>query len=307
VGSKYRAWLLIVLVAALCGASVWFMVWRSQRPIPPAALMKRIPSPNPVVLYIDFAALRNSGILDKLAGSKAAQDPDYVAFIDKTGFDWQQDLDAALLAFAPDGKYYLVKGRFDWKKVRSYATDEGGACELSLCSMKSNSPDQTISFFPVQKNLMGMAVSQDDKAARHLQDNDSRPDTEVPAAPVWLWVPGAALKSHQQLPAGTHMFASALERTERLTLALVPDGDRFLIKLDARCRSDEDAIRLTSELSATTSRLRQMLDLEHHTPNPADLTGVLSSGSFQSTGSRVSGQWRIERVFVDKVLGEGLS
>jgi hypothetical protein len=307
VGSKYRAWLLIVLVAALCGGSVWFAVWRRQQPIPPAALMKRIPSANPVVLYIDFAAMRSSGILEKLFGSKAAQDPDYLTFIDKTGFDWEQDLDAALLAFAPDGKYYLVRGNFEWKKLKSYAADQGGTCALSLCSMKSNSPDRMISFFQVQNNLMGMAVSQDETAARHLQDNQSRPDTEVPEAPVWLWVPGPALKSHEQLPTGTHMFASALERTERLTLALVPDGNRFLIKLDARCRSDEDAITLTSELSATTSRLRQMLDLEHHTPNPADLTGVLSSGSFQSTGSRVSGQWRIERAFVDKALGEGLS
>ncbi len=302
-GSKSRAWLLILLVAALCGVSIWFVAWRRQRPIPPSALLKRIPSANPVVLYIDFAAVRPSGLLDKLGGSR---DPDYLAFVDKTGFDWQQDLDAALLAFAPDGKYYLAKGRFDWKKVRSYATQQGGACVNSLCSMRSNTPDRTVSFFPVQSNLIGIAVSQEETAARHLQETESRPYAEVPDAPVWLWIPGAALKSHEQLPAGTHMFASALEQTEHLTLALVPEGDRFAIKLDARCRTDEDAIRLTSELSATTSRVRQMLELEHHQPNPADLTGVLSSGAFQSTGKRVSGQWRIERVFVDKVLSEGL-
>ena len=269
--------------------------------------MKRIPVANPLVAYIDFDFLRRTGILEKLLGSKAAQDPDYQSFIDKTGFDAQEDLEAALLAFAPDARYILVKGQFDWKKLKSYARDQGGSCQASLCSLRGSAPQRNISFFPVRPNLMGMAVSQDETAARHLQEENTRPDPEVPKAPVWVWIPPAALKSHEQFPSGTHMFASALERADQLTLSFDGDAGHWTIKLDARCRTEDDAIQLTSELSAATARLKQMLELEHHEPNPADLTGVLSSGAFQSTGARVSGQWRIEQVFVDKVFGEGLS
>ncbi len=306
VGSKYRAYLLILMVAALCGLSVWGVVSWRHRPIPAAALMKRIPVANPLVVYIDFKYLHDQHILERLLGSKPAQDPDYQAFIDKTGFDAQEDLQAALLAFAPDARYLLVKGQFDWKKLKSYAKDQGGSCQASLCTVRGSSAERNISFFPVQTNLMGMAVSQDETAARHLQEPDSRPDPEVPNAPVWVWIPPAALKSHDQFPSGTHLFASALERADHLTLSFDGAAGHWAIKLDARCRTEDDAIRLTSELSAATARLKQMLELEHHAPNPADLTGVLSSGSFQSTGNRVTGQWQIEQVFVDKVFGEGL-
>jgi hypothetical protein len=38
-------------------------------------------------------------------------------------------------------------------------------------------------------------------------------------------------------------------------------------------------------------------------PNPADLTGVLTAGSFRSDGNRVFGYWPIARTFVENLLG----
>src|SRR5262249_48630377 len=149
--------------------------------------------------YIDFDALRRAGILQRLEGSKATEDPDYQAFVRKTNFDYKQDLDAAMVAFTPTGRYLLVKGHFDWKTLRSYAKGEGGECVVSLCTLKGSAADRNISFFPVQSNLMGMAVSEEDTAARHLMNPDPAPDPELPNAPVWLSIPSSVLKAREKM------------------------------------------------------------------------------------------------------------
>ena len=107
---KNRVWLLIVLLAALCGGAVWGVVWYRSRPIPVARLLKRLPTQDALVVYVDFAELRRSGILQPLDSAKIEEDPDYQNFARKIDFDWKQDLDAAMVSFAPQGKYMLVKG-----------------------------------------------------------------------------------------------------------------------------------------------------------------------------------------------------
>jgi hypothetical protein len=298
--------LLILLIAAVCGLSVWGIVWYRGRPITTSALLQRIPGSNPMVLYVDFSTLRRAGLLDRFSGTKAAEDPDYQLFVRKTNFDYRQDLDSAVLAFTPTGRYLLVRGRFDWKTLRTYAQSEGGHCVVSLCTMQGSTPDRNISFFPMQPNLMGMAVSQEEDAARHLMNHDGPAQSGLPNAPVWLLVPGTLLQSGQTLPEGTRMFARALERADRLTLAIVPESNRLSARLEAHCRTEQDAVALASELSSATGTLRKMIELEHHTPNPGDLSGVLSSGTFDNKGTTVSGYWPIEPSFVDYVLGGGL-
>jgi hypothetical protein len=45
-----------------------------------------------------------------------------------------------------------------------------------------------------------------------------------------------------------------------------------------------------------------MIEREHQRPNPADLSGVLTSGTFHSDGSRVVGSWPIEHEFIQNLL-----
>ena len=47
-----------------------------------------------------------------------------------------------------------------------------------------------------------------------------------------------------------------------------------------------------------------MIEREHHTPNPADLSGVLSSGAFLAADARVMGYWRIEPAFLKSLLSD---
>ena len=205
-------------------------------------MLKRLPTDDAVVLYIDFSRLRAGGILQMLDGSKVGEDPEYQNFVRKTDFDYKQDLDAVMVAFAPMGKYMLLKGRFDWKSLKSYVLGSDGRCNNSFCKLAGSTPEKRISFFPMQSNLMAMAVSDDDVAALRMNTVTERPDAEIPDAPIWLSIPPSVVKSGQSLPPGTQMFARSLERARAVTLAVMP-GRRSLCRqtecaLFQRCRRE---------------------------------------------------------------------
>jgi hypothetical protein len=300
---KTRAWLLILLILALCGVTLWGVIWYRSRALSPAAMLKRLPTDDAVVLYVDVARLRTAGILELLDGTKVGEDPEYQNFVRKSDFDYKQDLDAAMIAFAPKGKYMLLKGRFDWKSLKSYVLGNDGRCNNSFCKMPGSMPEKRISFFPLQSDIMAMAVSDDDAAALRMNDVDGRPDAEIPNAPIWLSIPPSVVKSGQSLPPGTQMFARSLERARTVTLFIVQEGDHFAAKLNVRCATDSDATALAAELNKTTGLLREMIAREHQKPNPADLSGFLTSGAFRSEGTRASGYWRIERALIENLLG----
>jgi hypothetical protein len=150
---------------------------------------------------------------------------------------------------------------------------------------------------------MALAVSPDESAALRLESTVSGPEPQVPAAPVWLSIPTSVLKSGDSLPAGTRMFASSMERAESVTLAFAPEGHGLAARLDVRCRDERDAADLASQLMRTTSLLRETMERERRKPDPADLSGVLTSGAFRNEGRRVLGYWPIAPVFVQNVLG----
>jgi hypothetical protein len=169
--------------------------------------------------------------------------------------------------------------------------------------MAGSSPEKRISFFPMQSSLMAMAVSDDDVGALRMNTVEARGDAEIPNAPVWLSIPPSVVKSGQSLPPGTQMFARSLERARSVTLAMGPEDDHFAAKLSVRCASDGDANALAADLSKTTGLLRELIQKEHQTPNPADLSGFLTSGVFRSDKSRVSGYWPIPRALIENLLG----
>ncbi len=299
-----RAWFLLFAVAAVCGGVIGGVLWYHDRDLSNSTLLRRLPVADSLVVGIDFAALRNSGILQALEDSKVAEEPEYQAFVHQTDFDWRQDLDGAILAFTPTAKYLLVRGRFDWKSLQSYVSHQGGDCYNAFCSMKGSAEDRQISFFPLQRNLMGMAISPDSTAALRLQNVAIGKGPEAPNAPLWLSVPVGILKSGTDLPEGTRMFASGLGQAQNLTLTLAPDGNRFAARMTVTCRKETDAADVALELTRVTRLLRDMITRENQKPNPSDLSGVLTSGSFRPEGKRVDGYWPLERSFIQNMLGK---
>ena len=302
---KSRVWLLVLAAAVVCGLSLWGIArYRSAR-VSPASLLLRMPASDAVVIYVDFAALRAGGVLELLRGANVPEEPEYRDFVRATRFDYRQDLDSAMVAFSPSGKYLFLKGRFDWNSLSGYVRNAGGRCDNPLCRMEGSTPERRISFFPVRQDLMALAVSQDDSAALRLNAALPGPAPEVPSAPVWISIPASVLKTGESLPSGTRMFARGLERADSVTLAFAPEGAGVAARLDVRCRNEQEAADLVSQMQRTTSLLGQLIAREKQAPNAADLSGVLTTGTFRSEGRKMLGSWQLGRAFLSNLLSGG--
>ncbi len=269
-------------------------------------LLARLPVDDAVVVYIDFEALRRAHVLDILAGSNVVQEPEYRAFVDQTGFDYLRDLDTAFVSFHPDGTYFLLRGRFDWRNLTEYTVGQGGACHNTLCKVQGSTPERKISYFPLQPNVMALAVSKSDSAVLVLQGRGQALKFELPNEPVWSLVPVSALKNASDLPAGPRMFARALTGADRILLTLGPEGGRMELRLDVTCRSADDAKSLAAQLTDATARLRELIARQKQAPNPRDLSGILTAGAFDQKDVHVLGRWPIERAFLEALAGSAI-
>jgi hypothetical protein len=302
VTQKLRAWLLVLMVTALCGISLWGIMWYRSRALTVAKMLQRMPVQDALVFYIDFNELRRGGILAELGGSRMSEDLDYKRFVSQTEFDYTQDLDSALVAFAPAGKYMLLRGRFEWTSLKKYVQAENGSCNNMLCRMNGSVPERHISFLPVQKTLMALAVSNDESAALRMTEVASGQDPEIPNAPVWVSLPPSIVRSGPKLPDDAQRFAKSLEHAESTTLEFVVEGSHYAAKLSVRCTNEQDAAMLQAELTQATAALLRNLELNHHKPDPLELAGVLCAGTFTNQGRRVFGHWAIEKEFLQNLL-----
>lgn len=267
-----------------------------------AEMLACLPPGEAVVVSVDAAALRRSGVLDLLAGAKGAEEPDYRAFIQQTGFNYRDHLDTVLLSVGEKETLVLAAGRFDWKALREYAALNRGACRNNLCRLEASRPGSYISFYPLRRQVLALAVGPDPRAALKLRPQSAGPSAP-PGAPVWLRAPGSALRRAESLPPGTRLFLKALENAEEITLRVDPDGGRFQLGLEARCRTPEDAVVLHAQLEKVTDVLRKLILRTDHQPNPSDLSGVLTAGRFWRQGRNVLGQWPLERAFLETLAG----
>ena len=300
---RLRAWLLVLSILVLCGVVLGGAYIYRSRNLAPAAMLKRLPRNDSVILYIDVAALRNMGVVDKLFDNASVrQDPEYQSFIQKIDFDFRHDLDTVMAAFAPTGKYMLLRGRFDWRALKDYVISQDGHCNNAVCKMVGSAPDRRISYFPLQRDMMALAVSPDEAASDRMNAVDQRPDAELPNAPVWLMIPGSVLRSGQSFGTGTRIFADKLERAQSAILWIATKGDKLVAKMDVRCNSVADAVQAASDLTKATNLARRVIESENQTPNPADLSGLLTSGKFHNEGTKVLGEWPIEQVFLENML-----
>src|SRR5882724_5612609 len=229
------------VIAVLLGAIAMFVYLRT-RDLAPEVALARLPSGNAAVLSIDFAALRRGGIFEMLSGPVVEEEPEYKTFVAKTAFDYRRDLDRAFISFHSSGVYFLVRGRFDWKRLEAYAREQGGGCVNGLCRMPGSLPARKISYFLVRPNLLAMAVSPDESAAARMAEpaKNARP-IRSPKQPVWLSLPSAALKKSEGFPMGTQLFAKAMAEAESATLSIGPQGKALEAQLEVICRDAQEA------------------------------------------------------------------
>ncbi len=289
--------------AITAGVAAWALTYTfTTRNFDAKQLIECLPPDRATHVYIDVAALRRSGVLDMIAGAKAAEAPDYRKFVEQTGFDYRTDLDAAALAFIHGNTYMALRGRFHRDRLSGYARAEGGVCHGELCSMQGSQPDRKISFYPLRSGVLALAVTPEETGASLIGPAQWKRAVNVPVDPVWISVPSFELADVKDFPAGTHAFLRPLSLAQEVAFSIgATKGGTLEIRLDALCDSPVTADQITKRLAAATDLLNKMIEREKLKANPHDLSGLLTAGVFLQQDKRVTGHWPLDRGFVESL------
>jgi hypothetical protein len=292
---RYLTYALLTVGILGIVAAAW--LWWRQSNLP----LDHLPTQGATVARIDFRSLRKGGLLALLAAKPGLEEPEYRAFVDGTGFDYQKDLDDAIVSFAPDATYFILRGRFNWAKLETYTKVNGGGCYQELCHLPGSRPDRRISFLPLEHNMMAMAVTNNDMAAAMLRDRIPGRTIETSKDPVWVSIPSSSLKQTASLPAGTRLLASTVSGADRVMMTLAATkGGSYAAHLEAVCVSEKDAKAMTAELQKLTSALKGVVPAASA---PDDLTAMLIAGSFQHSDKKVFGYWPIQKKLLENIAG----
>jgi hypothetical protein len=262
-------------------------------------LLKLLPDGDATVFYARLAALRRAGMLSLLATAKPAQDPEYESFVRSTRFDYTKDLDAIAGSANEQGTFVALKGRFDWDRIRSYVSKQGGTCADDICQLRGSSPGNWIGTRRIQPDVMAIAFGSGKSLIRAIHPGEQSLVQPLPPQALWIKLAPHLLKNPALLPAAMRIFLISLQPARSVMLALGPaptgSTDAFEIELNALCPSPVTADIIRKQLEIQTKILKLELAHEHVPPNPADLTGLLTSGTFDANGNEVRGDWRVRK------------
>lgn len=198
-------------------------------------------------------------------GPIAVPNQDYAEFVRSTGFDFEKDLDRAVIASwppdAPKGPpkiMAIAEGRFDRAKIRDYAVRKGKldhqeGREVFLFPTTGKAGWNSMSFLDDHRIALveGTSIvplfaahsdaSGDDPALERASRVDGAAAfviTRVPPIPVSFAADG---KQSSQL-------ASLARSVRWITLAARPEGDDLRVSLEGECENSTDALQIKSTL-----------------------------------------------------------
>jgi hypothetical protein len=296
---RLKPWLFFALLA-LCAGGIVFEIdyYRHRFVRSNADLVALLPPGDATIFFANVAALRQAGVLGLFAGSKTVEEREYQEFVRQTHFDYRDDIQ--VIAGAADGKQVLliVRGRFDWGRLRQYALAHGGTCKRSFCNLPTSNPGRWASFLPIQSDVIGLAVSKDSSAVLALSPRRDRISQQVSSDAVWVMVSPSLLEDPVSLPAPLRIFAISLQSADRVLLSLdsgVKSGAAFSLQLDAECPTMAAAETIKTQLELQTRLSRMELAREHQQPSLADFAGMLVAGTFHLSDKHVIGTWPIHK------------
>lgn len=301
-----RGRLLLAGLALICLAGVAVAIYIvSHRALNASSMVAFLPERDASFFYADIRAVRSSGILNKLVGSAVAEESEYKAFVAQTGFDYKRDLDQVVGSSGDGSSYFLLEGRFDWPRLAGHVKQQGGTCKGDGdCFVKGSTPERIISFRRLRSNLMALASSPSDTGAHAVEERPSQQAVStIPVEPVWISLPGSAIRTQRAMPPGTKLFAKALENANRVLIKLGPQGADFALAMDIMCPGEEDATVLKQQLDSLTKLLQSLIAREQKTPNRNDLSGILTSGVFERERDHVQAKWMLPRAFLETLGG----
>ncbi len=257
-------------------------------------MLALLPTGDRTIFYANVAALRQAEMLNLLSGVKTAPEREYADFVRQTQFDYTRDLATVAGAFDDRETFIVARGRFDWTRLQRYAAEHGGSCAADVCRVATKTARRWASFLPIQPDVLGMALSEQSSMALTLRPPGRSAFGTPPPQPVWVKVSQSLLKNPASLPPPLRIFAIAVQFANPVILSLSPAEDSrvaFDVRLDASCANSAAADTVRNQLQIETKMLKLALAREHQEPSPADLAGLLTSGTFQVVDRRVVGIW----------------
>ena len=270
-----------------------------------------------------------------VAPKTVVRDPDYETFVRETGFDYIRDLNTLAAKNGSAKKeakkgsvpisstVLLARGHFDWSRLRSYAIQSGGSCHGNFCRFASKAGHRKLAFREIQPDVLQLFIGSasslsntnksEEKANKKgsvpilSQENGSVPISsplsaqryELPDEPVWLELGPGVLSNPADLPVPVRIFAISLASASSVVLSLGPAAEAsnaaFLLKFKAKMPNSAAAGTARTQLELQTKMLKMGLKRAHEKPDPAGLTGLLTAGSFETSGTTVSGLWPVRR------------
>lgn len=300
---------ILALAAAALAVVIGVVVWVRFSAPSTRSLLSHLPARDAVTGQLDVAAIRAAGFTS--GGDKTIlREPEYEDFIKRSGFNWEKDLDRVSWSFTATAKYFLAEGRFDWPKLEAFVKSEGGECRDGFCTVRGSQPGREISFFPLHTNVLALAVSADRYAADRLREaippEASHPMSAPPDAPLWVHFDKHSLENSDTDSPGLRGFLRILRDAQDalLVLAPAPEGDGFVLRLDARCEDAQTARNLAGDLGKLTSLLNRLLGMEKAKPGEADFAAVLSQGHFEAEDNMLRGAWPVSKAFLAALMSE---
>lgn len=256
-------------------------------------MLAQLPVPGGPTLFIDVSALRNAGLVDLIAGTGAVEDPEYARFVAATGFDYRRDLDAAAVLFRSGNMLLILRGRFDLHRLSDFARSNGGRCAGDLCSLQGSSPERQISWMPTGHRLLGLAVSPDPLAAALLAGPAQPLRANIPASPLWLELPGDALRPTGGLPESGALLLNSIAGAQNARFTAVPAASAFEVHLEASFESAAQASSSLERLQQNTATIKQLLEKASGSRDSYVLASILAAGAFRTDGKTVRAAWPV--------------
>lgn len=298
-----RRTLLVALALVLTGCAAFLFWWRFAPGRSDArALLESLPGGDGLTVFVDARALRQTGILQRIAGEAGAEDEEYKRFVEATGFEYRRDLDAVVLR-ADDGRRWIaVEARLDENRLRRYFLAHGGRCFSGLCSMEGSRPERQISWVRLGRRRWGIAVSPDPLAAAAFTNEVRKPqpaEWQPPQAPLWLYVPGRMLEAPEGVPAWAALALGSLRESKWILWSAGAGGGRIELSLDVSCQSQDAAKTLAGRWEEILKALREAAAAAGDRDS---LPALLAEGQIRTDGAFVRGRWqfdwrRLEKLF----------
>ena len=253
----------------------------------PPELLSQLPPGAFAVIFLDLDSVRKSRFYQDRPDRAplTIPDRDYANFIQATGFDFEKDLDRALIAFWPQASpseknrtIILAEGRFDRRKIHDYAMRVGKvdrqqgrdvflfpadnpqsgpqtAPQRGPQSAPRRGPQQWNALVFLDDHRVAIIDGTDiaPLLAAHPQDSAGDPLRERVAR-----VAGASVFAVSRVPAIPDNFAfggmqsatlaSMIRSVQWITLAALPQDDTVRVSLEGECNTESDAKQLQSTL-----------------------------------------------------------